>query len=104
MCEKYSEEILKSHDLWIFILNALFSFSKHKKLRNKTYCKTYFKNKLVVFCKQLLTILPFKVILPEVIKMFPNVRYKRLQSFIDEIFLDRLAEHDMCISAAKLVQ
>jgi len=84
--------VLKSNETWILIMNAMFGIGKHKKLRQKNYCKTYFKSKLAVFCKQLLNSLPFKVILPEIIKIWPDIRYKNVQSFIDEIFLDRLAE------------
>jgi len=40
--------------------------------------------------------------MPENIKIGPDVRYKNVQSFIDEIFLDSRAEIDLCISASKL--
>ncbi len=103
ICDHHSVEVLKSNNTWNLILQAMFGIGKHKKLQKKHYCKTYFKSKLAVFCKQLLKTLPFKVILPEIIKIVPDLRYKNVQSFIDEIFLDSRAEIDLCVSASKLV-
>ena len=33
ICDKYSEEVLKSNETWNLILNAMFGIGQHKKLR-----------------------------------------------------------------------
>lgn len=94
---------MKNKNTWKQIINDFFSISQHKKIVKKKYCKNYFKAKLAVFCKQILAFIHFKEIMPVILDIVPELKYKSMNAVIDEIFMDNRAEIDLCISARKLI-
>jgi len=65
-------------------------------MRKKKFCKTFFKEKMVEFCKVLLAHVKLDKLLVAMLRERPKARYKAIKDLIGDIFFMHKNESSFC--------
>lgn len=65
-------------------------------MRKKRFCKTFFKEKMVEFCKVLLAHVKLDKLLAAMLRARPKARFKAIKDLIGDIFLLNKNESSFC--------
>ena len=97
LCMKHPDEVLKRNDgIWQMILGALFELIQGETMRKKRFCKVFFKEKMVEFCKVLLAHVKLEKLLKAMLRDRPKARFKAIKDLIGDIFLLNKNEASFC--------
>ena len=78
------------------ILGALFELIQGETMRKKRFCKTFFKEKMVEFCRVLLAHVKLDKLLAAMLRARPKARFKAIKDLIGDIFLLNKNEESFC--------
>ena len=78
------------------ILASLFELIQGESMRKKRFCKKFFKEKMVDFCKVLLAHVKLDKLLMAMLKDRPKARFRAVKDLIGEIFFMNRNEEQFC--------
>lgn len=86
------------------ILQAIFKLTNEKSLRKKRFCRSYFKEKTIDFCKVLLPHVKLDKMISAMERDRPHTRFKAVKSLIGDIFIMHKNDDQVCTTALQIIE
>lgn len=103
MIRNHPDEILKStNEIWLMMVQMMFVLSQHKELHRKRYCRRYLIVKMVTLVRELLKYIKLDQVFEGILTVKKQIRFRAVKDLISDVFQDKHAEVDLCVSAASV--
>ena len=77
----------------------MFNLADHELIRDKLYCKDFFKNRMRMFSANLIEVIPLRSFLEHIVSKKKHIRFKEYKKIVLSMFGNKLQENSVLSNA-----